>query len=171
MTEKPQAMAKLFKNVRKGGKKKTSTSELHVSDEEGISTGSEQQQESPLHQYFMQYDQPPCNIQLQAHGRRSPSPQHQDVHQQAQNQQIPQNVQVPQQGHEALHQTSHSGPQVMPQQMQPPSHVVGISTGATAGTVDIAQCKPLPEHAGATYNTLNETMGVTVQQQVRCGYH
>ena len=132
MTEKPQAMEKV-KKVRNfvRGKKKTSTSQL--SDGEG-STGSEQQQESSLH---MQYDQPPCNIQVHAQGRRSPSPQHQDVHQQAQNQQIPQNVQVPQQGHETLHQTSHSGP---PQQMQPPSYVVGTSTGATAGTVDIAQC-------------------------------
>ena len=125
---------------------------MQLNDEEG------KQQESSLHQPD-ELEDPPYNVQRRANVHCSPSPQYQGTHEQ-----IPQS----QQGHEPLHQATHSGP---PQHMLPPPHVVDTSTGATAGTIDIAQCKPLPEHAGATYNTLSETMGVTVQQQVRSGAH
>ena len=130
-------------------KNKTSTSQLN--DEEG-SIG--EQQESSVHQPD-ELEDPPYNIQRRANVRRSPSPQSQGTHEQ-----IPQS----QQGHESLHQATHSGP---PQHTQPPPHVVGTSTGATAGTIDITRCKQLGETAGPTYNTLNETMRVTVQPQAQ----
>ena len=82
-------------------------------------------EESSLHQPD-EFEDPPYNVQCRANVRCSLSPQYQGTHEQ-----MPQS----QQRHEPLHQATHSGP---PQHTQPPSHVVGTSTGATAGIIDMA---------------------------------